>query len=112
MWAGHLRTLIHLIYFYLTYLKCEPVTECTFNLNVGESNGAVHSLLVFVFRPSSFLICGSCPRDVYMAPGPQRQTQEGHAAAGCVLRPPEEGARKNFPEAEIHNQTRQEETCQ
>jgi len=62
--------------------------------------------------PSSFGLRGSRPRDVFVAPGPQRETPEGHAAAGRVLGPPEEGPGENFPEAEIHQQTRQEEARQ
>lgn len=66
-----------------------------------------------MFCPSSLLLlCDSCPRDIFLAPGPQREAQERHAAAGCVLRPPEEGVGENFPEAEIHQQTRQEEARQ
>lgn len=72
---------------------------------------AIKSPLSLVFCPSSVLLCGPCPGNVFMAPGPQREAQEGHAAASCVLRPPEEGPGENFPEAEIHQQTREKETC-
>lgn len=47
-----------------------------------------------------------------MASGAQREAQEGHVAAGRVLRPAEEGPGKNVPETEVHQQTGQEETCQ
>lgn len=62
-----------------------------------------------VFPLSSFLLRSPSPGDVLVASGSSGEAQEGHAAAGRVLRPPEEGAGENLPEAEIHQQTRQEE---
>ena len=72
----------------------------------------LHQPVKALLSPSSLLLCGSCPGNIFVAPGPQRQAPEGHAAAGCVLRPPEEGPGENVPEAEIHQQNRQEETGQ
>lgn len=74
---------------------------------VGVCQSHVHS---FCF--SSLIFCGSRPRNVFMASGAQGEAKKGHAAAGRVLRPPEESLGENFPEAEIYQQTRQEETCQ
>lgn len=55
-----------------------------------------------MFCPSSLCLCGSCPRNIFMAPKPQREAQEGHAAAGCVLRPPKKRFGENLREAKIY----------
>lgn len=106
------------MYSFLFILHHQPVTVMHDNnycpyVSMGQNQikwGWLLNLYSVVFYPSS-LLCGSYPGNVFMAPGPQREAQEGHAAAGCVLRPPEEGPGENFPETEIYQQTRQEETC-
>lgn len=42
----------------------------------------------------------------------QGETQTRDVEAGRVLRPPEKSLGENLPEAEVHQQTRQEETRQ
>lgn len=114
MWNPKLGT-TKFIYYYLSYIISQlqnygPYVHISMGQNQIKWGWLLNLYSLLCFNLSS-LLCGSYPRNVFMAPGPQREAQEGHAAAGCVLRPPEEGPGENFPEAEIHQQTRQEETC-
>lgn len=61
-------------------------------------------------RSLLLLLGGPGPGNIFVAPGPPGEAQEGHAAAGRVLGPAEEGPGENLPEAEVHQQTRPEET--
>lgn len=56
------------------------------------------------------LLGGSGPGNLLLAPGPPGEAQEGHAEAGRLLRPAEEGPGENLPEAEVHQQTGPQET--
>ena len=44
------------------------------------------------------------PRRPLLAPGPQGEAQEGPAAQGRLLRPPEEEPGEELPEEEVHQQ--------
>ncbi len=61
---------------------------------------------------SDGLLVPSChhPRDFFVAPGRQRETPERDAEEGGVLRCAAQSVGENVPEAEIHQQARQEET--
>lgn len=86
-----------------TQLRC-----CCAIVGFFHSSQTNSEPLVCLFR--SILVCRPHPRNLFVAPGRQGEAPPRDAEEGRVLRRAAQSFGENVPEAEIHQQTRQEET--